>query len=101
MILVGSVATASAQEPLIPAGCPALSVQRSATQTKRPVTAERTASEKLVAEGQAATRTVSGETVATAISLYEQAIRADPTDAAAYVFLARTHAQSHGWLAEP
>ena len=75
MILVGSFATVSAQEPLIPAGCPAVSIQRPAAQTTRPVTAERTASEKLVAEGQAATRTMSGETVAKAISL---AARKDP-----------------------
>ena len=101
MILVGSFATVSAQEPLIPTGCPAVSVQRSAAQTRRPVTAERTASEKLVADGQAATRTVSGEAVAKAITLYEQAIRADPTNAGAYVFLARTHAQSQRYLSVP
>ena len=101
MILVCSVGTVSAQEPLIPAGCSAVSVQGSVVQTKAPLTAERTASDKLVAEGQAATRTVSGETVAKAISLYEQAVRADPTNAAAYVFLARMHAQSQRYLSVP
>ena len=101
MILVGSVATVSAQEPLIPAGCPAVSVQGSAVQTRGPVTAERTASDKLVAEGQAVTRTVSGETVAKAISLYEQAVRADPTNARAYALLARMNAQSQRYLSVP
>ena len=100
MILAGPVATVSAQAPSIPAGCPVVSIERSAAQ-KGPVTAERIASDKLVAEGQAATRTLSGETVAKAISLYEQAVRADPTNAAAYVFLARMHAQSQRYLSVP
>ena len=100
MLLVSPVATVSAQGPLIPAECPAVSVEKSAAQ-RGPVTAERTASEKLVAEGQAARRTLSGETVAKAISLYEQAVRADPTNAEAYVFLARMHAQSQRYLSVP
>jgi tetratricopeptide (TPR) repeat protein len=101
MILVGSVATASARAPQMSEGCPAVSVQRPAAQTRRPVPSERTASEKLVAEGQAATRTVSGDTVAQAIVLYEQAVRADTTNADAYVLLARTHAQSQRYLSVP
>ena len=69
--------------------------------TKTPKTAEEIASEKLVAEGQAATRTFSGETVAKAISLFEQAVRTDPKNAAAYVFLARAHMQSQRYMSVP
>ena len=69
--------------------------------TKTPKTSEQIASEKLVAEGQAATRTFSGETVAKAISLFEQAVRTDPKNAAAYVFLARAHMQSQRYMSVP
>ena len=100
-VILGSVATVSAQEPLMPAGCPAVSVQRSTVRTGGAVTAERTASTTLVGEGRAATRTVSGESVAKAMSLYEQAVRADPTNAGAYVLLARMHAQSQRYLSVP
>jgi tetratricopeptide (TPR) repeat protein len=101
MLLVVPVARVSAQQPSVPAGCPAVSVQRSAAQAGGAATAERTASHKLVLEGQAATRTLSGETVTRGISLYEEAVRADPTNAEAYVFLARMHAQSQRYLSVP
>ena len=101
MLLVAPAAVVSAQGRLIPPGCPAVSVQRPAAQTNGPETAERTASDKLTAEGRAATRSLSGDTVAKAISLYEQAIRADPTNAAAYVSLARAHTQSQRYMSVP
>jgi tetratricopeptide (TPR) repeat protein len=101
MVLAGAAATVGAQDPVLPAGCPAVSDQRSAARTTGPTTAERTASETLVAEGRAATRTLSGASVARAIALYERAIRADPTHADAYVLLARMHAQSQRYLSVP
>ena len=101
MLLVAPVAVVTAQERLIPPGCPAVSVQRPAAQTNGPVTTERTASNKLAAEGQAATRSFSGDAVAKAISLYEQAVRADPTNAAANVSLARAHTQSQRYMSVP
>ncbi len=101
MLLVAPIAIVTAQDRPIPPGCPAVSVQRPAAQTNGPVTTERTASNKLVAEGQAATRTFSGDTVAKAISLYEQAVRADPTNADAYVSLARAHTQSQRYMSVP
>ena len=101
MLLVVPVAIVSAQERPIPPGCPAVSVRRPAAQTSGPATTERTASDTLVAEGRAATRTLSGDAVAKAISLYEQAARADPTNAAAYVALARAHTQSQRYMSVP
>ena len=101
LILVVPAARVNAQEPSVPAGCPAVSVQRSAAQAGGAVTAERTASHTLVLQGQTATRTLSGETIAKAMSLYEEAVRADPTNAEAYVFPARLHAQSQRYLSVP
>ena len=85
----------------MPPGCPAVSVQPPAARTDGPVTTERTVSNKLVAEGQAATRTLSGGTVARAISFYEQAVQADPTNVDAYVALARAHTQSQRYMSVP
>ena len=69
--------------------------------SKNPKTADQAASDKLVLEGQAATRTISGENVAKAIALFEQAVRTDPKNAAAYVFLARAHTQSQRYMSVP
>jgi tetratricopeptide (TPR) repeat protein len=101
MVLVGSVTTVGARAPSIPAGCPAISDLRSTAATAAPMTAERTASATLVAEGRAATRTMSGESLARGLALYEQAVRADPTNADAYVLLARMHAQSQRYRSVP
>ena len=101
MLLVAPVAIVTAQERQIAHGCPAVSVQRPAAQTNGPVTTVRAASNRLAAEGQAATRTLSHDAVARAISLYEQAVRADPTNAAAYILLARAHTQSQRYMSVP
>jgi tetratricopeptide (TPR) repeat protein len=101
MMLVVSAASVSGQDTFIPGGCPAVAVQRLPAQATGQVTGDRTASDKLRADGQAATRTLSGETIARAISLYEEALRADPTNARAYVGLARLHAQSQRYLSVP
>jgi tetratricopeptide (TPR) repeat protein len=101
MLLAAPVAIATAQERPISPGCPAVSAVRPAARPPGPVTTERTASDKLVAEGRAATRTLSGDSVAKAISLYEQAVRVDPTNAAAYVSLARAQTQSQRYMSVP
>lgn len=66
-----------------------------------PRTAARVASDELVANGRAATRTLTGETVAKSIATFEQAVRIDPTNAAAYISLARAHTQSQRYLSVP
>ncbi len=95
------VGTVSAQQGFIPAGCPVVAVQKTTAKSGGQMTAERAASNRLVAEGQLATRTFSGETVAKTISLFEQAVRADPKNAAAYIFLARAHQQSQRYMSVP
>ena len=101
MMLFSFVGSVTAQQRLIRAGCPAVTVQKTAVRGNGQMTAERAASDKLVAEGQVATRTFSGETVAQAISLFEQAVRADPKNAPAYIFLARAHTQSQRYMSVP
>ena len=101
MMLVSFIGPATAQQDTFPVGCPSVTSLRATSMTKTPKTSEQIASEKLVAEGQAATRTFSGETVAKAISLFEQAVRTDPKNAAAYVFLARAHMQSQRYMSVP
>lgn len=100
MMLFFFVGSAIAQQKLIPEGCPVIG-QKTGAKVTGPMTAERIASDNLVAEGQAATRTLSGESVAKAISLFEQAIRTDPQNAAAYIFLARAHTQSTRYMTVP
>ena len=99
--LFSFIGTVYAQQKVIPEGCRAVAVQKTTVKPSGQMTTERAASDKLVAEGQAATRTLSGETVAKAISLYEQAIRADPKNAPAYIFLARAHTQSQRYMSVP
>ncbi len=101
MLLSSSGGTVNAQQKVVPAGCPTITGQESAARTNGQKTAERIASDKLVAEGQLATRSLSGESVAKAISLFEQAVRTDPTNAPAYIFLARAHTQSQRYMSVP
>ena len=99
--LFSFIGTVYAQQKVIPEGCPAVAVQKTTVKPSGQMTTERAASDKLVAEGQAATRTLSGESVAKAISLFEQAVRANPKNAPAYIFLARAHSQSQRYLSVP
>ena len=101
LLLSSFVGTVNAQQTLMPFGCPAVAVQKTTVKPSGQMTTERAASDKLVAEGQAATRTLSGESVAKAISLYEQAIRTDPKNAPAYIFVARAHTQSQRYMSVP
>lgn len=101
MTLVSLVGSALAQQSAIPSGCPNVASVRATSMKKSPKTADQAASDKLVAEGQAATRTITGENVTKAISLFEQAVRADPKNAAAYIFLARAHTQSQRYRSVP
>jgi len=82
-------------------GCPAITVHRSVAETIGGMTTERLAADKMIAEAQLAMRTPSGENVAKAISLFEKAIRIDPKNATAYVFLARAHLQSQRYMSVP
>lgn len=100
MMFVIFVGTVSAQST-VPAGCPNLPSLKPSSADAARKTAERNASGKLVAEGQAATRTVMGESVAKAISLFEEAIQIDSKNAAAYIFLARAHMHSQRYLSVP
>jgi tetratricopeptide (TPR) repeat protein len=98
LFLVESV---SGQQRLIPAGCPSVTVNRSANKINVEMTTERAAADKIVAEAQVLMRTPSGESVAKAISLYEQAIQKDPKNAPAFIFLARAHMQSQRYMSVP
>lgn len=81
-----------------PRDCPDLSWLQATTKVggdKRP---EQIAADKLVAEAQALTRTMSDVNLTKAIVLYEQAIETDPTNAAAHILLARAHQSSQRYL---
>lgn len=96
------LATPTSAQPRPPRStCPDLSVLRPTATSTTPGTAARVASDALLAEGRALTRTLSHETVAKAITTFEQAVRADPNNAAAYIALARTHTQSQRYLSVP
>ncbi len=103
MLLIFIVGTVTAQQSSIPAGCPDIATKKSAAKlrNKTPPSPEQIAGDKLVAESQVLMRTPSGENVAKAISLYEQAIQTDPKNSAAYVFLARAHMQSQRYMSVP
>lgn len=89
------------QPTAILAGCPNVTVRKSAAKTNGHMTTERVAADKIVAEAQMLMRTPSSENIAKAISLLEQAVRADPKNAPAYIFLARAHAQSQRYMSVP
>jgi tetratricopeptide (TPR) repeat protein len=95
----GGAATAHQGE--VPAGCPQVASLRVTPITQSPRTASQMAADALVAQGQAATRSFSGESVAKAIWLFEQAVRTDPEHGPAYIALARVHAQSQRYLSVP
>ena len=95
------VASASAQKSVRESGCPDLTALRFASTVKTPRSADQAAADKLIEEGRAATRTFSGENVAKAIQLFEQATRVDPMNAPAYIFLARAHTQSQRYMSVP
>lgn len=101
IMLTSFVGSVDAQQRLIPAGCPSVKIQKSLAKTNGQETTEQIAAGRLVAEAQVLMRTPSSETVAKAISLYEQAIRTDPNNAPAYIFLARAHTQSQRYMSVP
>lgn len=101
MTLVFVAASTSAQPGSPLPSCPDVSSLRSTALESTPATAARVASDERVAEGRAAARTLTGETVAKAIATFEQAVRIDPTNAAAYIALARAHTQSQRYLSVP
>lgn len=81
--------------------CPDLTSLRPTAVSKAPKSADRQASDTLVAEGRAATRILSPENVARSISLFEQAARTDPPNASAFIHLARAHTQSQRYMSVP
>lgn len=97
MTLVTFVTPATAQQ----GGCPDLTSLRPTSISTSPKTGDRLASDKLVVEGQAVTRTTSAESVAKAIALFEDAVRTDPKNASAFIFLARAHMQSQRYMSVP
>lgn len=98
MVLVCVAGITYAQRGSIASGCPDLNSVKSLPTNTAPQSAARISSEKLVGEGLTA---LSGDSVARSISLFEQAVKTDPTNAAAYFFLARAHAQSQRYLSVP
>ena len=100
-IMLCFVGLASAQGSVVPSGCPNVASMRATATKPTPKTADQLASDKLVAEGRAAIRTASGENIAKAISLFEQAVQIDPKNAPAYIFLARAHTQSQRYMSVP
>ena len=101
MLLASFAGFASAQQIAMPSVCPNVSSLKATSMNMTAKTADRIASDKLVAEGRAATRTLSGENVAKSISLFEQAVRADPKNGTAYISLARAHTQSQRYMSVP
>ena len=101
MMLALAVRSASAQPRSPLPSCPDVSVGRSTAMQSATETAARIASDRLVVEGRATTRTLTGETVAKGIATFEEAVRVDPTNAAAYFALARAHTQSQRYLSVP
>lgn len=101
MLLASLARVVSAQQSSTPSVCPNVASLKPASVNTTPKTADRIASDKLVAEGRAATRTLSGESVAKSISLFEQAVRADPKNATAYISLGRAHTQSQRYMSVP
>lgn len=97
-VLACAAGLAAAQPATIASGCPDLATLQSSPPAKRDDSPARIEADRLVAEAQAATRTMSDVSVAKAISLYEQAIRTDPQNAEAYLRLARAHVSSQRYL---
>ena len=98
IILAICVGQASAQRNTAPAGCLNVASLKARSANANPRTDAQIASDKLVADGKAA---LSGNDVARSISLLEQAVKTDPKNAGAYIFLARAHTQSQRYLSVP
>ncbi len=81
-----------------PQDCPDLSSLQATSVVTRDPSPQQIAADKLVAEAQALTRTMSDVNLAKTIALYEQAIETDPQNAAAHIFLARAHKSSQRYL---
>ncbi len=82
--------------------CPDLSALQPSPVGETARTPEQISADKLVAEAQAVTSTgTSGVTLAKAISQYEKAIRVDPQNAPAYLYLANAHVSSQRYLSVP
>ena len=101
LVLASFSEPVTAQAVSMGASCPDVASLKATSVNATTRTPSRVASDNLVAEGKAATRTSSGETVAKAISLFEQAVKTDATNAAAYIFLARAHTQSQRYMSVP
>lgn len=97
-ILVFCTGVANADERAGPPGCPDLSSLHASPEVNIGRNPEQIAADKLVAEAQAITRSMSDATVEKAISLYEQAIQLDPGNAPAHILLARAHLSSQRYL---
>jgi tetratricopeptide (TPR) repeat protein len=81
--------------------CQDLTSLKPTSMNRAPKSADGQASDNLVAEGRAATRIFSHDSVARSISLFEQAVRTDPQNASAYIYLARAHTQSQRYMSVP
>ncbi len=81
-----------------PQDCPDLSSLQATLVVTSDPSPERIAADKLVAEAQTITRTMSDVNLTKAIALYEQAIRTDPQNASAHILLARAHLSSQRYL---
>jgi tetratricopeptide (TPR) repeat protein len=101
ILLLSAVGVAAAQPATIAPDCPDLTSLQTAPVVAREKSAAQIEADRLVAAAQAATRTMSGESLAKAISLYEQAIRIDPGNAEAYLRLAGAHRASQRYLSVP
>ena len=91
----------AAQSDVGPPGCPDLAELKAAPEhddEKRP---DELAADKLVAEAEAVTRSISDASLTKAMALYEQAIQADPRNAEAHIGLAGAHRSSQRYLSVP
>ncbi len=84
------------------ADCPDLSALQATSIVESSKTPEQLAADKRVAEAREVTSSgLSDLTLAKAISLYEEAIRVDPQNAPAYLYLANAHLSSQRYLSVP
>lgn len=99
-VLFSFAGLVAARPDAAPPGCPDLTALQPTTLDVDERT-ERRAADTLVAEARSVTRSMSDVALTKAMSLYEQAIRADPRNAAAHIGLARAHLSSQRYLSVP
>jgi tetratricopeptide (TPR) repeat protein len=93
--------TTFSQQRFLGPSCPDVSSLKPSTVNAVPRSAARIESDKLVVEGSASMSSLSHENLSKAISIFEQAVKIDPTNAAAFFSLSRAHGQSNRYMSVP